>query len=57
MNALLGGLEPTHCCAWSYKEQMDTRFDGIAEFVAVTRLGSFTAVAAEKLPNRVTATN
>jgi DNA-binding transcriptional LysR family regulator len=26
---------------------MDTRFDGIAEFVAVTRLGSFTAVAAE----------
>lgn len=27
---------------------MDTRFDGIAEFVAVTRLGSFTA-AAEKL--------
>src|SRR6476620_3745566 len=30
-----------------YSEQMDTRFDGIAEFVAVTRLGSFTAVAAE----------
>ncbi|QJP13471.1 LysR family transcriptional regulator [Starkeya sp. ORNL1] len=26
---------------------MDTRFDGIAEFVAVARLGSFTAVAAE----------
>jgi DNA-binding transcriptional LysR family regulator len=26
---------------------MDTRFDGIAEFVAVTRLGSFTAAAAE----------
>jgi DNA-binding transcriptional LysR family regulator len=26
---------------------MDNRFDGIAEFVAVTRLGSFTAVAAE----------
>jgi DNA-binding transcriptional LysR family regulator len=26
---------------------MDTRFDGIAEFVAVTRLGSFTSVAAE----------
>ena len=26
---------------------MDTRFDGIAELVAVTRLGSFTAVAAE----------
>jgi len=26
---------------------MDPRFDGIAEFVAVTRLGSFTAVAAE----------
>jgi len=26
---------------------MDARFDGIAEFVAVTRLGSFTAVAAE----------
>ncbi|QIO34900.1 LysR family transcriptional regulator [Bradyrhizobium sp. 1(2017)] len=26
---------------------MDTRFDGISEFVAVTRLGSFTAVAAE----------
>jgi DNA-binding transcriptional LysR family regulator len=26
---------------------MDTRFDGIAEFVAVSRLGSFTAVAAE----------
>jgi DNA-binding transcriptional LysR family regulator len=26
---------------------MDTRFDGIAEFVAVTRLGSFTAVATE----------
>jgi DNA-binding transcriptional LysR family regulator len=26
---------------------MDTRFDGITEFVAVTRLGSFTAVAAE----------
>jgi DNA-binding transcriptional LysR family regulator len=26
---------------------MDSRFDGIAEFVAVARLGSFTAVAAE----------
>ena len=26
---------------------MDTRFDGIPEFVAVTRLGSFTAVATE----------
>jgi DNA-binding transcriptional LysR family regulator len=26
---------------------MDTRFDGITEFVAVARLGSFTAVAAE----------
>jgi DNA-binding transcriptional LysR family regulator len=26
---------------------VDTRFDGIAEFVAVTRLGSFTAVAAD----------
>jgi DNA-binding transcriptional LysR family regulator len=26
---------------------MNTRFDGIVEFVAVTRLGSFTAVAAE----------
>lgn len=26
---------------------MDTRFDGIAEFVAVTRLGSFTAAAKE----------
>lgn len=26
---------------------MDTRFDGIVEFVAVTRLGSFTAAAAE----------
>lgn len=26
---------------------MDTRFDGIAEFVAVARLGSFTAVAVE----------
>lgn len=26
---------------------MDTRFDGIVEFVAVVRLGSFTAVAAE----------
>jgi DNA-binding transcriptional LysR family regulator len=26
---------------------MNTRFDGIAEFVAVTRLGSFTAAAAE----------
>src|ERR1700754_945334 len=26
---------------------MDTRFDGIAEFVAATRLGSFTAAAAE----------
>src|ERR1700752_2420541 len=26
---------------------MDPRFDGIPEFVAVTRLGSFTAVAAE----------
>jgi DNA-binding transcriptional LysR family regulator len=26
---------------------MDTRFDGIAEFVAVARLGSFTAAAAE----------
>src|SRR5262249_25076736 len=37
----------THCCVWSYKEPMDTRFDGIAEFVAVARLGSFTAVAAE----------
>jgi DNA-binding transcriptional LysR family regulator len=26
---------------------MDTHFDGIPEFVAVTRLGSFTAAAAE----------
>ena len=26
---------------------MNTRFDGIAEFVAVARLGSFTAAAAE----------
>ncbi len=26
---------------------MNTRFDGIAEFVAVARLGSFTAAATE----------
>jgi DNA-binding transcriptional LysR family regulator len=31
----------------SYNSHLTTRFDGIAEFVAVARLGSFTAAAAE----------
>jgi len=43
----LGLRHWTHCCVLRYNGQMDTRFDGIAEFVAVARLGSFTAVAAE----------
>jgi DNA-binding transcriptional LysR family regulator len=37
----------TDCRAVRYDIPMDTRFDGIAEFTAAARLGSFTAAAAE----------
>ncbi len=37
----LGSPGSTCRCVLGYNKRMDTRFDGIARFVAVTRLGSF----------------